>query len=250
MAKNDLLWVKRHIISRLADIYTPTNIIKLDVSLYEIQGYISYNFHIIAANEYIRDIVCDLLLKERAPQNKCINGMVYYDDFWHYVYFLQLNTHQKTGYGNWIREEDKLLATFNFYSNCWIASFYDNHNKNIHQKFNTILKDSLSYKSLANESENEINLIAEDFEVKYNEEKQRIRLEEEKEKRRLENKQWEEDVQRKETKIAATKIENNNERNLVLIVVLTIFIILAITLMVNYGFWGFYIFSHSNIHLW
>lgn len=228
MAKNDLLWVKQYIISRLADIYTPTNIIKLDVSLYQIQGYIAYNFCIIASNEYIRNIVCDLLLKEDISNDKCINGIVYYDEYWHYSYFLQLNTHEKAGYGNCIREENKLIATFNFYSNCWIASFYDSRNRNIHQKLNTILKDSLSHKPLTDESENEINLIADDFEAKYNEEKKRLRLEE--------------DIQRKESKIADIKIENNNERNLVFIVVLTIFLILAITLMVNYGFWGFIFF--------
>lgn len=233
MVKNDLLWVKRYIISRIADIYTPTNIINLDVTLYEIQGYTSYNFHVIAANEYIRDIVCNLLLKECSPNDKCINGMVSYDEsHWRYAHFLQINTQEQVGGGMfWIDREEQLINSFNFYSNCWIASFYDSRNKNIHQKLNTILKDSLSYKPLTNKSGNEINLIAEDFEAKYNEEK-----------RRLENKQWEEDIQRKETKIAATKIENNNERNLFLIVVLTIFLILAIALMLNYGFWGFIFF--------
>ena len=106
MAKDDVLWVKRYIISRLVDIYTPDNIIKLEVSLYEINGYTSYNFTIITANEHIRDMVCGLLMKERAPEDKCINGMVYYDEFWHYVYFLQLNIQEKGGYGNWIMRED------------------------------------------------------------------------------------------------------------------------------------------------
>lgn len=143
MSSDELSVIKELIANKIGFLYLPRNILRFEVELYECKGYSSFNFRIETINEDVRNEICNLLLKESILINKCINIMIYYDSFWHYTYFLQLNIREKIG-GNWILREDELNNAFNYYSNYWISLFYTQYNIRIHDRLNNWLKYSIN----------------------------------------------------------------------------------------------------------